>query len=333
MDECSRELERLARVSGAPQDGAAFLRELLRGGAEDSELSSALTVVGVGMRAQTLALVENISEDRRSILQVLALMIERVDKRPDQVERALATTALFEINPDQGDIPLPNHQQVLQSIQSQLTPRQAQEILTFKEPRLVVYPITNDERYKKALHCESCRTMERQYLPYLSDFARNALNAIAQQGAQITGYRWAIVDGAQMVDVPDWDDAGATLPQRIDNFNENFQELLSQNSSDESDHSRARFGRPDYGSVGVLMMESLLKGKPLGCKYKGDSRKRDASYEWQYTLLQGIDEEDGVVGVVYWAPFSQQVRLRDFDLGNRGLDARFRLAVMGKIGL
>lgn len=319
MDEGVRKLERAVRASGAPSEGVALLRVVVRNGGEEPQLASALISVASNVRAATLAQVDNIPEERRAILQVMALLLERVDNELNQIHHALTTMALFEVNPDQGDVALPEPEQVLESIRSQLTPRQAQEVLQFKEPRLVIYPITNAQRYVQALNCEACRTMEGQQTPYLSDFTRNSLNALAQEGKKIPGYRWAIVDGAQRVDIPEWDSALQDFRGRIGEFDRRYQDTGVQ--------------RLNFGSAAVLMMDSLVQAKPLGCEYEGESTRRDAKYEWQYTLLQEIDEENGLVGVVDWNPNARSVNLSVRSLVLDAPGARLRSAVMGQIDL
>lgn len=304
-----RRTRELGRAEDDAEKAAAHVGEVVREGGD--EMAIALALLNV-QQAQRVELLEStaLSEEQRSVIEALGLIVE-------QIEPSLSITALFEVKPEEGDLRLPTPDEIMKSIRAHLTSRQVQEILNYKEPRLYISPIVNTKRYEEALHHPRCRNIAGQQAPQIWSPVRDVLDAQTQE--KITGYQWTITDGAQVIDLLDWDDVGQELGARLNRFNAHYENTGIQ--------------RLDARSVAVALMDSLEKGKPLGCQYEKNNWERSGIVTWQCTLLQELDGEHGLerVGEATWSWIDRMVVL-DFDwFSSVRRHARFRSAVTGQV--
>ena len=292
IDEDLQKLERTALVSDDPNDVAAALRAKTRVGADDAELSELLRSFTSDIDA--ILAHTDLSEDRKALLKARVLVDEQISSA---IENA--------IQPREGDAFLPSGKAILTSVMKELTPERAREILRFHEAKLVLTPITSIERYREELNRAS-QIMEGYREAYVTGFAEEELSAQAAQaqveGNKIKSWKFAITEGAQTFDIPEWDNGRENFQQRINLFNARFEQ--------------SGMTRLDYSSYIALMVHGLRKGKPIDGEYLKHSRKQDAKCDWQFTLLNETDEERGLVGAACWLDDDR---------------AHFRPAVMGDI--
>lgn len=294
-----------------------YLRERQLHGETAADLSGNLAEYAQDTRKAAFGLLE-MSEGEQAVQEALILFSQQIDHARESA-----------IQPREGDAPLPDRETILTSIQRTLTPEQARVFLDKKEvhePTLVLVPITSTERYTEALQ-EASQTMEGSEEPSVLEFAQDQLNAQAiaaeVEENKIKKWKFAITEGAQTFDIPEWDNGQVTLQQRIDRFN--------------SRYSSKQITRLDYPSYIALMHQGLRQGKPTDCKYQGDSKKRGAKNTWQYTLLnetgEGTIEEVtlGLVAAAHWGDYARHVILSGYNLESRVESARSRLAVMGLV--
>ncbi|MGE3278838.1 MAG: hypothetical protein AB7J40_03515 [Candidatus Altimarinota bacterium] len=303
-----RQLQRMAQAEGNVESQAAFLRQKIREGADDAQLAELLR--SIRSNVDEIMELTGLSESRRLLVKA-RMLIE------PQIDFALS----YAIQPREGDAPLPSREAILASVMTILTPERAREILRFHEAKLVLTPITSLERYLEELN-QTSQTMERCRVPYVSEFAQNQLNAQATQAQveanKIKSWKFAISEGAQTFDIPEWDNGRETHQQRIERFNGRF--------------AKSNILRLDYQSYIALMVQDLLKGRPIDCKYRNDSTSINAQTDtWQYTLMNETDEKQGLVGTAFWDGSFRYVNLFSDHLDNRDGVARFRPAVMGEI--
>lgn len=308
-DRRTRELERRAEKEGSPELVALLIGEKVRERADDAAFTALLRRFVPGIRHAALTLT-NLTEDQQALLEVRA-MIE------DQVSFALENAIQPSLVRDAAR-PLP--EVVLASVLKILTPAQATEILQFKEAKLVITPVTSVERYDEELSQASI-TMEESLVPEFSRFPENQLTAQAARaevrGNRIKSWKFAITEGAQIFDMPEWDNGQETHLQRIERFNERFVKI--------------GMTRLEFQSYIGLMIQGLRQGKPIDCKYLNHSRKKGAQHEWQYTLMNETDEEIDRIGTGLWDSCSHNVNLLEDNLDYPIDFARFRPAVVGDI--
>ncbi|MGE3341212.1 MAG: hypothetical protein AB7J46_04840 [Candidatus Altimarinota bacterium] len=303
-----RDSERRALAEGSLESEAAYMRKRIREGANDADLSNLLK--GFNSNVDEILEQTDLSEGRQLLLKARFL-----------IEQQIAFALENAIQPREGDAPLPSREAILASVMRTLTPAQAREILQFNEAKLVITPVTSVERYREELNAAS-QTMEGSREPYVSEFTQDHLNTQATQaqveGNKIKKWRFAITEGAQTFDIPEWDNGQESLRDRINNrFNPRFHQ--------------SKMSRLDYQSYVGLMIQGLRQGKPIDCEYLNHSRKAGAQFEWQYTLLNETDEENGLVGAGLWHSDARSVGLYEFYLDLQHVDARLRPAVMGVV--
>jgi len=308
----TRDLERRAKGHQTPENVVNFLEAKIREDASDVQLSRVLGTFVPEVRGAALKLIGNLTADRKVVLEVMAMLEEQIDQAME-----------FAIQPREGDAPLPDREAILRSIQRTLTPDQARTFLDKKEmnePTLVLVPVTSPERYTEALQAAS-QIMEGSQEPYLSEFTQTRLNELATQaeveGTQIKQWRFAITEGAQTFPIPEWDNGQETFQERISRFNTHY--------------GTKGITRVDFSTYIALMHQGLRQGKPTDCEYLNHSRKAGAKSDWQYTLLNETDEENGLVGAGRWNSGNRHVDLGESNLDLRNDFARFRPSVVGDI--
>jgi hypothetical protein len=306
MDESLRSLERRARAGGLV-DWARFVGASAR--ANEEQAIASLREVHRGDLVRVLQMSGSIG----AALEVMNVMEQQVD------------SALRDAIWREGDAPLPPREAVLQSVLQNLTPERVQEIRKFHVVKLVIVPIASVDRYTEALHGAS-QTMEGSREPIVRTILLNNQTTQAQvEGSKITKWRFAITEGSQTFDVPEWDDISKTFQQRIGFFrNSNLKKKVKGPGS-------KGMSILDYPSYIALMYQGLLHGKPIDCEYRNDSKDRNSKARaWQYSLL--YQEENGfLVGAASWRHDLRYVYLDDEYIGNRSVNARLRSAVMGDI--
>ncbi|MGE3278830.1 MAG: hypothetical protein AB7J40_03475 [Candidatus Altimarinota bacterium] len=219
---------------------------------------------------------------------------------------------------DDGDFPA--SEAILSSVERELTPEQAREVLQFIEPKLVLTPVTSLERFREALASAS-ETLEMSKSAYILEPVPTHFNAEAVQaqvqGNQIKRWRFAITEGAQVFMPQEWDSEMESFPQRIERFNRKFGAI--------------NIFPIDCQTYAALTYAGLLQGRPTDGQYGNNSRDAFCkSFVGQSTILtKGSDASTMLVA--YWCFDYRQVVFYGSTLENLPERCRFRPAVIGDI--
>lgn len=229
--------ENLSRFeSDAPQVNPEEQANDNREASDKKEIANELDGVTTDSQARVL----DVAKINGPKLELLAQM-------KDQVENALQAAAFFEINEDNGDAPLPSRDQIMGSIQDQLSPSQAIEILKLKEPpQLVIYPIASANRYQNALSGDEWVDNFQGSHRLNSLFLDLRAKEDGAEGDEVVKWGFAITGGVLLMEVPDWDDlTEENCAARIELFNKRYKDQGIE--------------RLDCGGFASLMMQILLR--------------------------------------------------------------------------
>lgn len=321
MDERLREIERRSLADKSDAEALAELLSVKERGGEKA--STARTLRGY------------IENTRKSAYTILGLKEEEVLKKEvlvfveNQIDPAiLAAEEGFQ--PREGDAAIPDRESVSQAIVREFTvghngltlemaKARFEEVKKLHEVKLVLAPVTSVERYRQELQTAS-QIMKRSKNPIIRLPAENQLNIQAIESQvednQIKEWKFAITEGAQVFGIPEWDNGQVSLEERINRFNDRY--------------ASSRIRRLDLQSYIALMIDGLRHGKPIDCKYEGDSLERNAkTVVWQLTLFNEV--ENGLVIMAGWHDRERSVDLGHFPIVARSGTTRSRPSVIGVV--
>lgn len=312
MDDTSKkESERKAR-DGEVIDKARIIAASLRDEPREKTVQRLSEIQG-RIRDEVLNLtVEN--DEERGRLNALAMVCVQIE---DSIRFAMRTR--------KGDAELPSGAAIMHSIMREMTSERAREMLLFHKPTLVLTPITSLTRYLEEIR-EVRQIRDGSRNLSLSEFARDQINhqAVAQEvdHNRIRKWRFAITEGSQVFDIPEWDNGEENFEQRIRRFNLRF--------------TPNKIFSLDYASYIALANRGFLTKNFIDDCGEYESGIPHPSQKMQFTLLNEMefsefDPQLSRVGVASCSKFGQFVTLGDDRLHDHGSRTLFRPAIMGDI--
>ncbi|MGE3279057.1 MAG: hypothetical protein AB7J40_04705 [Candidatus Altimarinota bacterium] len=197
------------------------------------------------------------------------------------------------------DVPLPSIDRILSAVMNSVTPEIMNEVLAFKKPVLLLAPVAELSRLIFELNSVLCQMSLHETVWCGWSERSNFSNESADM--RVKRWDFVLTEGAQVFDLPDWDDARVTRRERLEVFSQRFSNIGMRSV--------------DRFSYTALALRGLRHQKPADCAYEGGVFSPDGVVsKWQYTHLEVLDEQN--IGFGAWMP-----RRRHVIFGRDGLDS------------